>query len=230
MKTSNVLILAIILGLAIGFIGINFMHMSSCSSKGRGSSQHAVYVEGMNQRILEAESMNLKNTIVISRLIGILSKQLHLLEQHEIEAIHAYSQDEAIRLALLLSAYPAPPMTEFDLKAHSDDKIKANTAMKDYGKDDFESSSSFKYDDDWAKTSRIDSNNSSSRTVDDYNAADEDDKNDKPSLTDEEKQKQCREWKTTYNVLPGVSWGSLPSSLQREWIRISCDYFLTNSD
>lgn len=230
MKTAQSVILAVALALSVGLIAVNFMHMSSCGSDEDGSDQREEYLEVLNQRVLEAESMNLKNTLIVSRLVGMLSKQLNFLEQQHIAAINSHSQDEAILLALQLSAYPAPPIVEFELKAFIDDKTSlsntVNAAMRDYGIDETQSSSSSKYDDDWMSNKKGGSKSSPKSRVDDFSPSDGDDKSDKPSLTEAEKLQQCYFWKSTYGVVVGATWGSLPLTLQREWVTIRCDYLL----
>mmetsp|Transcript_10830 Transcript_10830/g.28878 ORF Transcript_10830/g.28878 Transcript_10830/m.28878 type:complete len:85 (+) Transcript_10830:3328-3582(+) len=39
-------------------------------------------------------------------------------------------------------------------------------------------------------------------------------------------QAQCIEWKTTYTVEPGISWGSLPFDLQNKWKLYDCDKWI----
>ena len=41
-------------------------------------------------------------------------------------------------------------------------------------------------------------------------------------ITDAQKE-ACREWLSEYGVIPGVSWGSLPKALQKEWKQSNCD-------
>lgn len=45
-------------------------------------------------------------------------------------------------------------------------------------------------------------------------------------LTDAQAEQECIKWKTEYSVVPGASWGKLPSDLQQKWLEYSCDYFL----
>jgi hypothetical protein len=37
---------------------------------------------------------------------------------------------------------------------------------------------------------------------------------------------KCRQWKSQYKVVPGVSWGELPHDMQEEWKRVNCDEYL----
>lgn len=37
---------------------------------------------------------------------------------------------------------------------------------------------------------------------------------------------KCKQWRSTYKVVPGASWGELPANLQEEWKTINCDEFL----
>lgn len=42
-------------------------------------------------------------------------------------------------------------------------------------------------------------------------------------LVQEQKVKQCVEWKRGYNVIPLNSWGTLPQNLRKDWIELDCD-------
>eukprot|EP01034_Spumella_vulgaris_P022703 gene22703-28856_t len=46
------------------------------------------------------------------------------------------------------------------------------------------------------------------------------------SLTDAEALKICGEWRDTYKVSIGHSWGDLPYDLQQKWLEYSCDYHM----
>ena len=49
------------------------------------------------------------------------------------------------------------------------------------------------------------------------------------SISDKESSKKCRELQNKYNVVLGVSWGTLPYDLQTVWKTHECDYHLSDS-
>lgn len=225
MSKVTILIGAILIGTIFGFLSINFFKSSSCSSQ-KAPEDYQEYIEALTKRLLEAESLNLKHALLLNKITSTLATHLAVLEDKAIEEINSYAQDEAIRLALQLSAYPAPPMPEFDLEDYSNDPDKLSNTINDVFEkyDDTLGSTSSKsmYDDDIAKDKY--GSSTSSKEDDKY----KEDDHATASLSDEEKTKTCTEWKTKYNVIVGTSWGSLPMDLQRDWVRNSCDYFLLN--
>ena len=48
-------------------------------------------------------------------------------------------------------------------------------------------------------------------------------------VSDEEAYTRCRAWQGEYNVVLGVSWGTLPYDLQSTWKTYECDYHLSES-
>jgi hypothetical protein len=46
------------------------------------------------------------------------------------------------------------------------------------------------------------------------------------NLSDADATHLCQEWRTTYNVVLGTSWGSMPFDLQQKWLQYACDYLL----
>ena len=41
--------------------------------------------------------------------------------------------------------------------------------------------------------------------------------------------KKCEEWISLYNIIPGKSWGTSPSSLKKDWAAIPCDDYVEKS-
>lgn len=142
---------------------------------------------------------------MMDKLLHLMQSKLGKLEHQELELISQESQDEAVRISLLLASQPAPPMPQFyvDPKYTDAEKLADIIDDKFEAKDDYETESKgkSKYDD----------------------FAEE------LSITDTEAAKTCEKWKKEYSVVIGISWGSLPQDLQQKWMQYSCDYHLDKS-
>lgn len=141
--------------------------------------------------------------------------KLHQIEAKDVEELSAISQDEAVRLALLLAANPAPPMPEFEIDPRYSSSEELADLIDDIFKnvDDKSSGTSSKYSYSYGSSSKDK----------DYEESQD------PSLTDAEATTQCTEWKEKYSVVMGVSWGNLPYDLQQKWLHYSCDYHLSDN-
>jgi len=235
---------ACVLGLGLGLFGINYWHATKCSSD-RSPDEIEDMVIALKNRLLESESkvsknvlddhhltMNrkiyhnklgaflvqvLKNEIMMNKLIASMQANLYKLEQIEYNDLTLRANNEAVEIALMLAAHPAPPMPVFPLDpAYLNAENLANAI-----------------DDLFAKDNPVDL---------DYYAAGEGSKNSKdlnefldfekppeeeaPAITDAEAVTKCTEWKDKYNVIVGASWGDLPYDLQQKWLEYSCDYHM----
>jgi hypothetical protein len=156
---------------------------------------------------------------MMEKILIALQSRLVELEATELEEITKQSQDEAVRLAILLAGQPAPPMPEFELDSKYKDAEKLADAVDDVfgsldsSKDDFKNDKEpwENYDDTEYPSSKKSAKVEPSET-----------------LTDAEALKLCSEWKEKYSVVVGVSWGNLPYDLQQRWLKISCDYHFAN--
>ena len=109
-------------------------------------------------------------------------------------------------------------MPDFELEDKYKSKEKLSDLIDDItGKVDDKYLDKYGYDDDYGKKKKSGDASSSSG----------DGKSDL-TLSDEEAKKLCKEWKTNYSVITGVSWGNLPYDLQQKWIANSCDYHLAD--
>lgn len=159
----------------------------------------------------------LKNELMMNKLIASMQANLYKLEQIEYNELSLRANNEAVEIALMLAAHPAPPMPVFPMDpAYLNAENLANAI-----------------DDLFAKDNPVDL---------DYYAAGEGSKNTKdinefldfenppaeeaPAITDAEAVTKCTEWKTKYNVIVGASWGDLPYDLQQKWLEYSCDYHM----
>lgn len=145
-------------------------------------------------------------------MLHLVQVKLVHIEAKEIEELSKESQDEAVRLALLLAKYPAPPMLDFEI----DPKYKDSETLADIIDDVFRAADDKKndvYSYSYSSSKDEIGGSSSSR--------------DSETITDAEATKKCTEWKVNYSVVTGVSWGNLPYDLQQKWLHFSCDYHLS---
>ncbi len=134
-----------------------------------------------------------------------MQSNLLKLELSDYEELSRQSKDEAVQIALFLASHPAPPMPNFIMDSQYQDAEKLADVIDDvFGKvgDD----KSFK--------------------VDFMNEYIQEEKEEAVALTDAEAIKVCTEWKDTYKVAIGISWGDLPYDLQQKWLEYSCDYHM----
>lgn len=152
-------------------------------------------------------SQAIRNGLMLDKMIHLLQKRLLKLETSEIEYLTKNSQDEAVRIALMLASQPAPPMPEFEL----DPEYQDAEALADVANDIF---SKGDQDDDFMYHE-----NYGDKKADTTSEKE-------PSVSDAEATKTCTEWKEKYSVAVGISWGNLPYDLQQKWLHYSCDYHL----
>lgn len=55
MSTSMIIVIGCLLGVAVGLFGLNFWHMAKCQDS-KTPDEIEAYVEGINRRLLQAES------------------------------------------------------------------------------------------------------------------------------------------------------------------------------
>lgn len=61
MSTSMIVLIACLLGVVVGLFGLNFWHMAKCADS-KSADEIDSYVEGINRRLLQAESqVNFRN-------------------------------------------------------------------------------------------------------------------------------------------------------------------------
>lgn len=157
----------------------------------------------------------IRNELLMQKVIQSMQTRVYKLESSELQKITKQSQDEAIRISLILAAHPAPPMPAFDLDPQFTDPEALAQAVDDIlGKVKDGSEYGINYFEEYAE-GKGDGKGSGSSSV-----------SDAPPLSDVEATKLCTEWKTNYSVVTGVSWGNLPYDLQQKWLHYSCDYHL----
>ena len=227
MSTSMVILAACVLGVGLGLFGLNHWHATKCSES-KSPEEIENYVDAMNKRLLQAESQvrnrefefgafflmqcnfkqAIKNGLAMDKMISLLENKLLLLETAEVDKISKHSQDEAVRIALLLASQPLPPMPLFEM----DSKYKDPESLADV------------IDDVLGKVGE----EGEFYGLEEYEKDDKVSSKETDSLTDAEATKLCSEWKQKYSVVTGVSWGNLPYDLQQKWLHYSCDYHLSD--
>ena len=156
----------------------------------------------------------LKNEIMMNKLIASLQANLFKLEQIEYNDLTLRANNEAVEIALLLAAHPAPPMPLFPMDSKYGDAESLANAIDDiFGKDNFEAE--FGY----GVAENLKEENEFGEFMDLRSEAE-------PAISDADAVTACTEWKTKYNVIVGASWGDLPYDLQQKWLEYSCDYHM----
>lgn len=134
-----------------------------------------------------------------------MQNNLARLEAKEHEELSRESKDEAVRIALFLATHPAPPMPNFVMESEFEDAEKLADVIDDiFGKGD-----AGKFEEGTGEIMEAEA---------------------EITLTDAEATKICTEWKDTYKVIVGVSWGDLPYDLQQKWVEYSCDYHMKEDE
>jgi hypothetical protein len=144
-----------------------------------------------------------------------------LLSKQELDRITKTSEEEAIKIALGISSQPPPPIPEFELP---EDKAKNAESLSSWIDDVMEREERDAFPEEGRDSST--EGDKKRRQIDDFYAGEEvQDKDLADGLSDEEKEKECRGMKDNYNVIIGVSWGTLPYDLQDKWRAMRCDAF-----
>ena len=143
----------------------------------------------------------------MEKLIHKLQRSLSHVEKSELNRLEELSQEESVKISLLLSSQPIPTMPDFQL----DSKFNGMEGIADV----------------------VDDVLGQSTTDLEKSAKDGDDNTylgkEKPVsgvLSDADALTQCTEWRDTYKVDIGLNWGTLPVELQEKWIETGCDYHL----
>ena len=216
-QTCIYIICAAVVGSAIGLIGLNVYQANSCDSAAKKTDQE-LFIEAINYRLQAAEYENARNTAKMNSLIDTMRKRLGPIDQAEMDALISESEDEAVRVSLLLAAQPAPPRPY----VYTDTSISGSSQVVDdqkgsgiWGEEEEGPTGANEFIDDW-------------KSLGSGAGAGAVSKQEKP-ISDAEATEFCLSWKTQYEVIPGVSWGTLPSNLQQKWMLYSCDYHLQDS-
>jgi hypothetical protein len=218
--TITDLIQGLIIGASIALFITNIYHiMKKCEKKTPNILEN--HLESLSYRLILSENIINNNKKNINILLYNIQKNIKYIDNNIMNNIIYYSENEAIRIALLLEKMPSIPMPYYESSYSNSNNYKYEDIYE----------SKYNFTDDFFFTNR------SSRTDDkEWGAKEsyfeygyEKDKQDKisePLLSDVEAHKICSEWKETYQVQVGVGWGLLPFDLQKKWLEYSCDYHL----
>lgn len=192
-------------------VGLNFWHATKCVTVLDGDKQidadrSKKQIDEFNKRILEAESLVIKNSLMTEKVLLYMQSRLVLLENSKMESLARQSQDQAVEVTLELASRPAPAVSEFILP----DKYKDAEILADFVDEVFTRVSN---GEDLDQQIELRSKTAGGTIVNDIEA-----------------ERACREWKEKHNVVVGVSWGDLPVSLQKMWMDYSCDQHLDNNN
>lgn len=153
----------------------------------------------------------------MNKLIASMQANLYKIEQVEYNALAVQANNEAVEIALMLAANPAPPMPMFPMDPkYADAESLANAV-----------------DDLFMKEGIVDPEYYGlngggvfgEKEGEQFNAGGEAPEA-APAISDAEAVEICTEWKNKYNVIVGASWGDLPYDLQQKWLEYSCDYHM----
>lgn len=146
---------------------------------------------------------------MVGKVIKALETNLYKLEKKEFEELSQRSKDEAVKAALYLATHPAPTFPDYPLDPEYEENMEKVADLVDDVYNQVK--------DDDKMVDRADR---------EENGSEGDPNNGDVSISDAEAFTFCSEWKETYNVVAGVSWGNLPYNLQQKWLEYSCDYHL----
>lgn len=211
---------------AVILIGFNYWHAMRCvESNGMGDLED--YAKSIDKRVLELESKSLQNNILMENLLKEVQNRLATIDVEEMHKLVESSKDEAVRIALSLAKHRAPPMPEYKIDDKYRDPNELNNLIDDIFQDQVnkeeENSAEFAG---FEGEQMLFKDQGDDQYIDDINEKKEGGSG--MEIPDEEKKTICRDWKNSYSVVTGVSWGSLPYKLQKEWKRYDCDYYLIN--
>jgi len=208
---SMAALVACILGIGVGLLSLNYYHASRCTGS-QSTDEMETFIASIEKRLLQAESKNIQNAIIMDKVLRVLQSRLVKIEANEMEKIMQSSQDQAVKIALELAKEPPPPRPDFELDTKYNDAESLADIIDDIlGSTEESLSYSESELDGYGSSYSKDSSSSSSS----YKKI--------PAVSDAEEKVSCLDWKSKYEVITGVSWGKLPYDLQQKWFAYHCD-------
>ena len=202
------IVIGCLICVALGLFGLNIYSSQECQHK--SNEELMEYLETINRRLLEAESENIRNSVMMDKVSHLMQSKLGKSEKLDLEEMMSLSQDEAVKISMLLASQPAPEVPHFYIDSLYLDAEKLADAVDDVFLEVIKENSE-----------GVKSWSQSSSEFDDTES---------PLITDEEAMKACTRWRDEYSVVLGVSWGSLPINLQSDWKKYDCDYHLQGAN
>lgn len=139
----------------------------------------------------------------MEKLLHKLERSLSVMEHNELNRLEELSQEESVKISLLLASQHVLKISEFQLNSNDIEQI-SDVVDVVLGQSQEDLNSVYLND------------NANGGGVEEFVA----------EVSDADAHKQCTEWKNTYNVDVGINWGTLPYDLQDKWLAMECDYHL----
>jgi len=234
----------VVLGLAAFSILMNMAHLSNCPNEANTAKESTLKMSSMEQRLMTLEQELLENTLLLEKFLQALDNKFEALKLVHMPDVQQRSHEEAVEISQHLARGNPPPIPQSQQGAFEiqDNALTLGQEIdnaflwknSEYGSDTLLSKSLGDYNDGKVWEAQWDPANDlntlselSSSDLVLNNVWDSNDLGIKEDLRDpREKQKECIEWKNTYNVVPQLSWGDLPLSLQEQWVKNSCDFWI----
>lgn len=225
---------------SVVIIGFNYWHAMKCVEQ-NGLGDMEDYIKALEKRIASVELQGLSNTLLTENLLSEMQARFTTLDADVMNNLLERSKEEAIEMALSQALLPAPPISQYIIE----DKYQSNSMGDQAGnlKDDFFDPDSLKEGEQyfdvaekgWEGGQKDDfkfddfTGEIGGEGIDGGEGGHKDYAFEQPEneviggASDVDAETACRQWRETYGVVPGVSWGSLPKSMQRDWSRNRCD-------
>ena len=154
-----------------------------------------------------------------------MQNRLAAIDTSQLKSLLDHSKDEAVRIALSLAMDTSRPVSGYFIE----DKYKDASALGDLLDDLMEAESTKKEDSMYSAMTGL--NGLSGFRKDEGGEWDDQfpaevelggGEGEGGPLSEEVAQ-ACSMWKQDYGVIPGISWGSLPKTMQMEWKYNNCD-------
>ena len=139
------------------------------------------------------------------------------------------SKDEAVRIALDLATHRAPPMPEYKIDDKYRDQNELGGLIDDLFQDqvDKEEENSAEFGGFEGEEMLYKGEGEQGKYDDQFPDEEFQQEEELPlDISEDERKTTCSDWKHSYQVVMGVSWGSLPFDLQKEWKRYDCDAYI----
>lgn len=159
----------------------------------------------------------IQNTLFTERVVDELQRRLTKIDSDEMLKLIESSRDDAIKIALTLAAQPPPPKSMYVLE----DKYTTSEGLGNLIDDALAAETSFEEFEYGERGEKKNNPDFASQPEGDIYGELEAESVDIP----DDVTKLCLEWKTTFDVVPGVSWGTLPLDLQVKWKAYACDAY-----
>jgi len=229
-----------LLALALVLVLVNVKHSMLCQAGGESAAEAILQRQALEKRLLALEQETLQNNMLFEKFIRRLDDHYEITKGAQITEMKNEAHFAAAAISARLSEESAPPMPSF--ASVYEDPTSLNNAIDGAMEtlDDYQYGMSKERTDEFGGGAwEGNTGSQEAKLVDDLYGWEEQKGEaggaggaadytyqQKPDVSDEEAKAQCIEWKTTYTVEPGISWGSLPFDLQNKWKLYDCDKWI----